>query len=259
MTRWIAILLVTAGVASAAPDASLRPEARTETGRAVEPSGAIRPGPRDAAAVAAAKRGDASAVSLRPQLRPRKFRRIARNLERKRARGVVCGDWEILGEDVGRVSGKWQGCGVTEAVRVHTVSGVTLSQSSIMDCRTAAALRTWVDDVVKPTLADKGGGLKSLRVAAHYICKTRNSQPGGRISEHGKGRAIDISAFELQDGTAITVAKGWNDAAARGTVRQLHAGACGPFGTVLGPASDRFHAGHFHLDTARYRSGPYCR
>jgi len=35
--------------------------------------------------------------------------------------------------------------------------------------------------------------------------------------------------------------------------------ACGPFGTVLGPESNRFHRDHFHFDTARYRSGSYCR
>ena len=42
-------------------------------------------------------------------------------------------------------------------------------------------------------------------------------------------------------------------------LRRLHGGACGPFGTVLGPESDRFHQDHFHFDTASYRSGPYCR
>jgi hypothetical protein len=39
----------------------------------------------------------------------------------------------------------------------------------------------------------------------------------------------------------------------------MHKAACGPFGTVLGPNSNRFHQDHFHFDTARYRSGSYCR
>jgi len=39
----------------------------------------------------------------------------------------------------------------------------------------------------------------------------------------------------------------------------MHRAACGPFGTVLGPNADRFHQDHFHFDTARHRSGPYCR
>jgi hypothetical protein len=42
-------------------------------------------------------------------------------------------------------------------------------------------------------------------------------------------------------------------------MRRMHRGACGPFGTVLGPEADRYHQDHFHFDTARYRSGSYCR
>lgn len=263
MARWLVILCFGAGVATAGPDTSLRPEARTITGTQVEPSGSIAPAERDAAATAAAKRGDTAATSLRPKPRTRKVRRIARQMERNRKklaeRGAICGDWEIQGEVVGRVTSKTRGCGVSDAVRVRTVAGVVLSQASVMDCPTAAALRTWVEDVAKPALSDRGGGLKSLRVAAHYICKTRNSQRGAKISEHGRGRAIDISAFGLENGTEITVLKGWNGEDTREVVRKLHAGACGPFGTVLGPAADKFHVGHFHFDTARHRSGSYCR
>jgi hypothetical protein len=63
----------------------------------------------------------------------------------------------------------------------------------------------------------------------------------------------------LRDGTLITLRNGWNDRDTGPLLRRLHKGACGPFGTVLGPDSDRFHRDHFHFDTARYRSGPYCR
>jgi hypothetical protein len=42
-------------------------------------------------------------------------------------------------------------------------------------------------------------------------------------------------------------------------MRRAHKTACGPFGTVLGPNADRYHQDHFHFDTARYRSGSYCR
>ena len=83
--------------------------------------------------------------------------------------------------------------------------------------------------------------------------------PGARISEHGKGRAIDISGFRLQDGTLITLRNGWNGKETGPLLRKMHADACGIFGTVLGPESDRFHLDHFHFDTARYRSGAFCR
>jgi len=42
-------------------------------------------------------------------------------------------------------------------------------------------------------------------------------------------------------------------------LREMHSTACGPFGTVLGPEANRFHRENFHFDTARYRSGRYCR
>lgn len=260
MTRWLAVLVLTAGVAGAAPDTSLRPENRPERQRVtVQPSGDIAQRTRDAAATTAARRGDAPTQSLKPQKRPRSFRRIAREQERLRKRGAICEDIDIQGKVEGRVKGAQAGCGIPNAVQVRAVSGITLSQPALMDCKTAKALKTWLEDTAKPALARKGGGLKQVRVAAHYACRTRNNLPGGRISEHGKGRAIDISGVQLRDGTLITVRSGWNNAETRDAMRKLHKGACGPFGTVLGPNSDRFHLDHFHFDTARYRSGPYCR
>ena len=150
-------------------------------------------------------------------------------------------------------------CGVENPVIVSRVVGVDLSQPAIMTCETAGALATWVRDSAKPEIGTRGGGLAELNVAAHYACRTRNNQRGARLSEHAKGRAIDISGFVLKDGNEITVRQGWNQKGQSDLMRALHRSACGPFGTVLGPASDRFHQSHFHFDTAAYRSGPYCR
>jgi hypothetical protein len=94
---------------------------------------------------------------------------------------------------------------------------------------------------------------------AHYACRTRNSVKGAKISEHGRGRAIDIAAFQLRNGSEISVLKHWGQGGNGKALSKIHRAACGPFGTVLGPKSDRHHRDHFHFDTARYRSGPYCR
>ncbi|WP_299969920.1 extensin family protein [uncultured Roseobacter sp.] len=198
-------------------------------------------------------------VSLRPKERTRKARRAIRQHKRLRARGAVCGDPALQGEVVGRVRGRLAACGVADAVRIKSVSDVRLSQASVMDCGTAQALRQWVDVSVKPNLSRLGGGVAGLRVAAHYACRTRNNRPGARVSEHGKGRAIDISGFRLRDGSTITVLKGWHARQTAQALRQMHRDACGPFGTVLGPEADSYHRDHFHFDTARYRSGTYCR
>ena len=102
-----------------------------------------------------------------------------------------------------------------------------------------------------------GCGLSGRKVAAHYSYRTRKNKAGAKISEHGKGRAIDISGLVLNDGRTISVLKGWHNADSK-TMRSAHKKACGPFGTVLGPTADRYHQDLFHFDTARYRSGPYC-
>ena len=57
----------------------------------------------------------------------------------------------------------------------------------------------------------------------------------------------------------MTLLTDWNSADDGAQLRQMWRAACGPFGTVLGPEANRFHRDHFHFDTARYRSGSYCR
>ncbi|APX12266.1 extensin-like domain-containing protein [Tateyamaria omphalii] len=249
-------LMLAAGVAAAAPETSKRPVARAGSEAPSAEAAAIIPPAPSAMSFAAAV--PEQATSLRPFLRPKAIieRAMARRAERRR--GQVCGDPDLQGDEVGFVPGRISGCGIGEAVRLRSVSGVTLSQSALMDCTTAKALKQWTERGAKPALRGTGGGLVGFRVAAHYACRTRNNQPGARISEHGKGRAIDISGFQLQDGTSLTVLNDWNSRHRR-ALRRMHEAACGPFGTVLGPNSDRFHRDHFHFDTARHRGGAYCR
>lgn len=196
--------------------------------------------------------------SSRPEARPKDVEERALFGRKKRLKGSVCGNPDIQGEPVGKVPGKIKGCGLKDAVRVTAVSGVRLSVPATMDCTTAESLNRWVDRSVKPTFRRRGPVVE-LNVAAHYACRTRNNQRGAKISEHGRGRAIDISAFTMNDGEVITVAEGWKRGATRKMLRQVWKEACGPFGTVLGPEADRYHWNHLHLDTARHRGGPYCR
>lgn len=266
MKGWALIFMLVAGMAAAnVPETSKRPVGRpgSTAGGAVLPalaaSGAMTTPARTPQAQAATLRGTAPTTSLRPHQRTRAVRRAIRKQQKLRAQGAVCGDPAIQGEVVGQVRGRVSGCGLAEAVRVRSVSDVALSQHAVMDCRTAEALKTWVNASVKPTLRNTGGGVTGLRVAAHYACRTRNNKKGARISEHGKGRAIDISGFRLRDGSTVTVLKGWTARNTGKALRQMHRDACGPFGTVLGPNADRHHRDHFHFDTARYRSGAYCR
>ncbi|WP_171212188.1 extensin family protein [Ruegeria sp. HKCCA5426] len=197
-------------------------------------------------------------TSLMPYLRPKALEQEALFKKRKLRKGSVCGDIQIQGKAVGKVPGKIKACGIKDAVQITSISGVALSRPSTMDCGTAIALNEWVDKTVIPTFKRRGPVVE-LQVAAHYACRTRNNQKGARISEHGKGRAIDISGFKMADGEVVTVLNGWRKNPSQKQLIKVWRGACGPFGTVLGPNSDRYHRDHFHLDTARHRRGAYCR
>ena len=173
--------------------------------------------------------------------------------------GSVCGIPGIKGRALPPIAARIKGCGVEAPVEVTSVDGIALSPAATLDCTTAQALNTWVQTAAKPAFDAKGGGLEALRVAASYICRTRNNVPGARISEHGRGRAIDISGFILTSGAEVTVASDYRRGSYSRPLQAVHKAACGPFGTTLGPGSDGAHEDHLHLDTARYNSGGYCR
>lgn len=165
----------------------------------------------------------------------------------------VCGVAILSGRELGHVSGPGQ-CGVDNAVEITAVGGIALSTGVTVDCDTASALAKWVQDVANPTIGNAGGGLARLEVGGGYACRGRNNVPGARLSEHAFGHAIDIMGFRLADGTRLMVVSDWGNR----MLRAMHRGACGIFGTVLGPDANAYHRDHFHFDTARYRSGSYC-
>lgn len=170
----------------------------------------------------------------------------------------LCGNPNLLGQKIGDIDGQGA-CGIPNAVSVEFVSGVRLSQPARLNCRTANTLANWVEDDAQTAVRKLRSRITEMTVLASYACRSRNSQRGARLSEHALGNAIDIGAFTLANGDVLNVENNWGNGR-KGTVMEaLHESACGPFGTVLGPRSDRFHYNHFHLDTASYRSGSYCR
>jgi hypothetical protein len=249
-----AFALMLALPAFGAPETSLRPEPRAPFETIVVTRAAL---------MAALP----EMVSLRPSPRPKAIERhgarvqkaMSRRNGRGDKRGSVCGVPEIKGERISRIPGRIKGCGVAEPVRVTSVAGVALTQHPTVDCGTAKAFHKWVKNGVLPAVGKTGGGVHSVKVIAHFACRTRNNRPGAKISEHGKGRAIDVAGVNLRDGSTLSVLNDWRHPKRGKILRKIHKAACGPFGTVLGPEADRYHRDHFHFDTARYRSGSYCR
>ncbi len=297
-TFLMTMLCILAGQAALAkaPSTSLRPKARPvginsyvphQTQVPVYFNARIRPKPRPATTTRVRYRGQADVQpdvavflrnvpglqrSLRPKARPKNMRRIIKRAQRTTIaptavagevlgprRGAVCGDRGIRGQAISRIRGRISACGIANPVKITSVDGVALSTPATLDCTTAKALKQWVRTGAKPAVGRMGGGIKSLRVVAHYACRTRNNQAGAKISEHAKGRAIDIAAINLNNGTSLTVLSDWRTNRKGAVLKRMHKAACGPFGTVLGPNANRHHLDHFHFDTARYRSGTYCR
>ncbi|MFT4151798.1 MAG: extensin family protein [Paracoccaceae bacterium] len=166
--------------------------------------------------------------------------------------GYVCGDPDIKGQSLPRIGAKVKGCGIENPVRVTSVDGIRLSQAATIDCDTATALKSWINRGLRP--AFKGREVVELKVAASYICRPRNNVKGAKISEHGRGQAIDIAGIVTSDGRTQMVAGGFDQ-----TLRTAYKAGCGIFGTTLGPGSDGYHEDHMHFDTASYRNGAYCR
>ena len=158
-------------------------------------------------------------------------------------------------------------CGVDHPFRVYAVSSgaVGIEPSARLGCPLTAALDVWVRDTVQPAaLARFGVGVAEIKNMASYGCRTRNNRRGAKLSEHAFGNGLDIGGFILADGREVSVLRDWRKGPpeAQAFLREVHAGACGLFKTVLGPGSDGFHENHLHLDLARHDPQgrrAYCR
>ena len=185
---------------------------------------------------------------------------------------------------------------------------VELQPAATTTCQMARALHQWLELTVQPIAREIfASPVKRLNSASSYVCRNRNNERSGPISEHAFANAIDIVGFMLEDGRTITVLEGWGATArerqagetsqavpkidpasspvtappprrlggpaaasaaamaepAAATneakfLRLMHKGACGVFGTVLGPEANSFHRNHFHLDLKLRKSRAFC-
>ena len=136
--------------------------------------------------------------------------------------------------------------------------GMPISNLGALTCPVASSLADWARDVRLIARQRLKSDLVRLESYGSYACRSVNSRPGARLSEHAYANAVDIAAFVLRDGRRITVKAGWNgsDPAVRTFLREAHRAGCRRFAITIGPDGDAFHADHLHMDMGR---GPYCR
>jgi len=145
-------------------------------------------------------------------------------------------------------SGNGRGCGIATAVSL-IAAPADLSRPVRVDCTLARRMTQWNVAAVQP-VAETIFGQTVAKVHHYggYVCRGRSTN-SARLSEHAYGRAIDIAAFELEDGTLIRVKEHWRDGTNKSRfLREVAARACDHFSVVLTPATDGDHANHFHLD-----------
>lgn len=157
-------------------------------------------------------------------------------------------------------------CGLTEPFMVGALAGdsVQLDSVATLDCPMVAALDEWVAKVVQPVAQARfGQSVAQIDTMGAYSCRGMNGQAGAKISEHAFGNALDVGGFRLADGRRITVVHDWTrgDDQTQAFLRDVHAGACESFTTVLGPGSNAFHYNHIHVDLATHGAGGrhYCK
>lgn len=156
-------------------------------------------------------------------------------------------------------------CAIPLPVRLRSLAvggdDVPFSGEPTLDCRLAERLADWIGNVVAPLAQyHLGSGLAAIETGPGYVCRNRNNEAAGKLSEHAKGNALDIFAFALGDGRRVTVRPADRPApAVAAFLAAVRTTACGYFLTVLGPGSDAAHAEHLHVDlglhgrTAAYR------
>ena len=150
-------------------------------------------------------------------------------------------------------------CHIRNRVRLNALSAARLPPVQTR-CAIAARLFIWEQHVVQPAARRHlGTSVVGVRHFSSYACRGIRTDRGvlARMSEHATANAFDISGFRLADADTVSVLHDWG----RGTAKsdfldEVHDGLCAWFNVTLGPAYNRLHADHFHVDMGPFRS---CR
>jgi hypothetical protein len=89
------------------------------------------------------------------------------------------------------------------------------------------------------------GAQRGIETYGSYECRGRNNVSDAKLSEHGKGNAIDVRALILAGDRRIELT---DETVAKPLREALRDSACHRFTTVLGPGADSYHNNHIHLD-----------
>jgi hypothetical protein len=164
-----------------------------------------------------------------------------------------------------------KGCGWSDAVRLERAAQVRIGAEPLT-CPMAAAITMWMQHVVQPEARRVlGRGVAGVRHLGTYSCRpivgsgwskrarelAEGVVPRWALSQHAFANAIDIAAFELDDGEVIKIERDWTTGGPKAEfLHRVHDGACQYFRVTLGPDANDAHHDHFHLDRGGFSA---CR
>ena len=148
-------------------------------------------------------------------------------------------------------------CSVDDVVRLEAVllpdkTRIAVMPPAIVRCAFAEAVVHWVREDVAPSVRALGAPLRSIDNFASYDCRGRNRVVGAKLSEHGKGNALDMRSFKLANGSVVELT---DPQVSKDYRLGLRRDSCARFTTVLGPGSDGYHENHVHVDLAERTGG----
>jgi hypothetical protein len=148
-------------------------------------------------------------------------------------------------------------CGGSDMLRLVAAlrpdgARIEIRPAPTLRCEFAESVAAWLRDEAAPRADRLGAPLRTVETFDDFECRGRNRVAGAKLSEHGKGNAVDVSSFVLADGRAFGLA---DIAVAKEFREEIRDSACRRFTTVLGPGADAQHESHIHLDLIEHHQG----
>jgi hypothetical protein len=144
-----------------------------------------------------------------------------------------------------------------DAVLLPNRKRVEVRPAAILRCPMAESFAAWVRDEAASDVTALGEALRSIDTLGSYECRGRNGVADAKLSEHGKGNAIDVHALMVVGGRRLDLT---DETASKMLRDDLRDAACHRFTTVLGPGADSHHSNHIHLDILeRHRGARICQ
>ena len=125
-------------------------------------------------------------------------------------------------------------CGGSDMLRLDAVlrpdgARIELRPAPVLRCEFAESVAAWLRDEVAPRAERLGAVLRAVETFDDFECRGRNRANGAKLSEHGKGNAVDLRSLVLNEGrvlalTDVSVAKDFREQALHDAEDVVHVG-----------------------------------